>query len=327
MSVPDWARAHGAPLFDALIRREAADFDVTEDLGFEFSGDGEHDYLFIEKTGQNTEWISRQLARHAAVPARDVGYSGLKDRHAVTRQWFSVPRWNVPDWGALELEGVCLLRQERHHRKLRRGSHKANLFRLVLHGEAPASELLEDRLQRIDAAGVPNYFGEQRFGRNGANVTLADAWSEGRRLPRHKRSLAISTARSYLFNQFLDERVRDESWNRLLPGDVANLDGTGSVFIVDDLDEELQRRCGEMDVHPAGPLWGEGTTLTPTAPGHENWLKALTDARVKAASRSLRLRVGTLKWSIATDRVELSFRLGRGAYATSVLREIAAISQ
>ncbi|MBT8103881.1 MAG: tRNA pseudouridine(13) synthase TruD, partial [Gammaproteobacteria bacterium] len=226
VALPDWARAHGPSLFSAAIRVQAPDFDVTEELGFDFTGDGEHDYLFIEKTAANTEWLSRQLAQFAQVPARDIGYAGLKDRHAVTRQWFSVPRWNSPEWQQLEVDGVRVLDQQRHNRKLRRGAHKANRFHLVLRGELPRKDALDERLATIRAQGVPNYFGEQRFGRGGSNVALAGAWSQGKRLPRHKRSIAISAARSYLFNQILDARVRDQSWNRLVSGDVANLDGS-----------------------------------------------------------------------------------------------------
>ena len=326
MSLPDWTRAHGVPLFSASIRTTVAEFDVTEELGFEFSADGEHDYLYLEKTGANTEWVSRQLASHANVPARDVGYSGLKDRHAVTRQWFSVPRWNAPDWSQLEVEGVRLLDQQRHNRKLRRGAHKANRFRIVLRGVLPDAGELDERLETINALGVPNYFGEQRFGRGGSNIALADAWSQGKRLPRHKRSLAISAARSYIFNQILDARVRDKTWNQLVAGDVANLDGSGSVFSVDELDDDLTRRCNAMDIHPTGALCGDGTSPSAVPAGHESWLKALTKARVKPAHRSFRLRAADLEWSRDADSLRLEFALGRGAFATAVLREIATVA-
>lgn len=326
MSLPQWARAHGAPLYSAAIRTELNDFDVTEELGFDFSGDGEHDYLFIEKRGANTEWVSRQLASHADVPARDVGYAGLKDRHAVTRQWFSVPRWNAPDWNQLEVEGVRVREQQRHNRKLRRGAHKANRFRIVLRGPVPDTGVLDERLETIGSSGVPNYFGEQRFGRGGSNVALADAWAQGKRLPRHKRSIAISAARSYLFNLILDERVRNESWNQIVAGDVVNLDGTGSVFEPAEVDDELLRRCNAMDIHPAGPLFGDGTSAPCPSSDHEIWIEALTRARVKGANRSLRLRVNDLAWSVASDSLLLEFALGRGAFATSVLREIANVT-
>jgi tRNA pseudouridine13 synthase len=316
MALPDWARAYGAPLFPACIRSRPDEFDVTEELGFEFSGDGEHDLLFVEKTGANTEWVSRQLASHADVPARDVGYAGLKDRHAVTRQWFSVPRWKAPEWDRLEVEGVRVLDLQRNHRKLRRGAHKGNRFRIVLRGALPETGALDERLQMISTSGVPNYFGEQRFGRAGSNIAL----------PRHKRSIAISAARSFLFNQVLDARVRDRSWNCLVAGDVANLDGTASVFAVDEMDEDLARRCSVMDIHPTGPLYGDGTPASCVSSGQESWLKALTNARVKSGRRSLRLRIIDLEWTTADDSLVLEFALGRGAFATSVLREIANVS-
>ena len=320
MSLPDWARAFGAPLFAATIRATPQDFQVTEELGFEFTGDGEHDYLWIEKTGTNTEWLARQLARFADVPAKDVGYAGLKDRHAVTRQWFSVPRWHSPDWSALEVEGVKVLDVQRHNKKLRRGAHKANRFQIVLRGAGlhAHAEAVQKRVQVIREQGVPNYFGKQRFGRDGNNVSLADAWASGKRLPRHKRSLAISTARSYMFNNYLDTRVRAGTWNTILPGDKANLDGTGSIFDVDDVDEEIERRCSEMDIHPTGELAGDGSTGS-----NDAWIAALGIARVEPGKRSLRLNVATLSGSIHQDAVELSFSLGRGAFATSVLRELA----
>ena len=318
MSLPDWARAHGAPVMSVCIRAVPDDFQVTEELGYEFTGDGEHDFLWIEKTRANTEWLSRQLARFAEVQAKDVGYAGLKDRHAVTRQWFSVPRWHGPDWSAFDAEGVSILEVRRHNKKLRRGAHKANRFRIVLRGEGIAEHVpeLEQRVQEIREQGVPNYFGEQRFGRDGNNLELANAWAAGKRLPRHKRSIAISTIRSFLFNESLHERVTDGNWNHLLPGARANLDGTGSVFDVDELGPELVRRCAEMDIHPAGELVGDGSAC-----GNEAWGRALSKARVEPGSRSLRLRVADLTLAADADEAALSFTLMRGAFATSVLRE------
>ena len=326
MSLPDWARAYAsappdgrAQIFTARIRTTPEDFQVVEELGFEFSGDGEHDYLWIEKTGTNTEWLSRQLAHFSEVPAKDIGYAGLKDRHAVTRQWFSVPRWNSPDWAAFAVEGATVLDVQRHSKKLRRGAHKTNAFQIVLRGEdlAQYAEEIEQRVQLIRQQGVPNYFGEQRFGRGGSNLELADVWAKGKRLPRHKRSLAISSIRSFVFNESLDVRVRNGTWNILLAGDKANLDGTGSVFDVEEVDEELVRRCSEMDIHPAGELVGDGSDTGP-----EEWLSALGKARVDKGSRSLRLKVEGLEVQTGDDAVVLSFTLGRGAFATSVLREL-----
>jgi tRNA pseudouridine13 synthase len=189
----------------------------------------------------------------------------------------------------------------------------------VLRGEnlAVHAAELDDRIQLIRQAGVPNYFGEQRFGRDGANLALADVWANGKRLPRHKRSIAISAIRSFVFNESLHARVVDGSWNTLLPGDKANLDGTGSVFDVDDVDEELTRRCREMDIHPAGELVGDGSICD-----NEKWLSALQKARVDPGTRSLRLRLSNLEAQVGDDSIVVSFTLGRGAFATTVLREI-----
>ncbi|MBT8108736.1 MAG: tRNA pseudouridine(13) synthase TruD [Gammaproteobacteria bacterium] len=321
MNLPDWARAHGGPLFTAAIRTSPEDFQVVEKLGWELSGDGEHDYLWIEKTGANTEWVSRQLARHADVPAKDVGYAGLKDRHAVTRQWFSVPRWNSPDWSALEVEGVEVLDVQRHAKKLRRGAHRGNEFVIALRaaGLAQHADAIEHRVRVIREQGVPNYFGEQRFGRDGTNLRLADQWAAGRRLKRHSRGLAISTVRSFLFNEYLEARVRDGTWHRLLPGDKASLDGSASVFDVDTVDTDLARRCGEMDIHPAGELVGGDSVHD----GKDTWIAALAKAQVAPAWRSLRLKVINVSATVSDETVKLAFSLGRGSFATSVLREIA----
>ena len=316
-------RAFGEPLFAAAARTVAEDFQVTENLGWNFSGDGEHDYLCIEKTGANTEWVARQLARFADVPVKDIGYAGLKDRRAVTRQWFSVPRWNSPHWTLLDVEGVAILDINRHGKKLRRGAHKSNAFKIRLRGSGLAkhSHALASRIDTLRAKGVPNYFGEQRFGRHGSNLELTNAWAVGKRLPRHKRSLAISVARSFMFNEALDVRVRDGSWNIIREGDYANLDGSNSVFIVNAVDEQLERRCRDMDIHPAGELAGKNTVA-----GREEWLTALGKARVEPAMRSLRLKIANLRFGISDENVDLSFSLGRGAFATSVLREIADVT-
>jgi tRNA pseudouridine13 synthase len=318
MKLPDWPRAHGAPLFTALLRSVPQDFQVTEQLGWECSGDGEHDYLWIEKTGANTEWVARQLAAYASVPAKDVGYAGLKDRHAVTRQWFSVPRWKAPAWDGLHVEGARVVDVQRHLRKLRRGAHRANTFQIVLRCDAlPDMDTVTNRLAAISHTGVPNYFGEQRFGRQGGNLQLANDWARGKRLARPKRSLAISTIRSFLFNEVLAERVRSETWNQFVLGDLANLNGTGSVFEVSEIDDALRKRCNEMDVHPAGTLAGQGSNVTP-----EIWQTALDKQRIEPGTRSLRLPVKTLTHDISDATLTLSFTLERGAFATSVLREL-----
>jgi tRNA pseudouridine13 synthase len=342
MALPDWARAHGEPLCEATIRQSPADFRVTENLAIEFSGDGEHDYLWIEKTGANTQWIARQLARYAKARNSDVGYAGLKDRHAVTRQWFSIPRKSEgPDWRAFTCDGAEILEVARHQRKLRRGAHKGNSFRIALRPRSalPDTLVVEERLKKISTQGVPNYFGPQRFGHNASNLELARQLFAGKRLHRDKRSIAVSAARSCLFNEILGVRVRDGTWNSLLPGEIANLDGSGSVFQVDEPDEELKRRCEEMDIHPTATLWGlrsekPRSDISPEVireleldamKAHQDLKTGLEHISVKASHRALRLRVSDLSWQFEPDTLWLDFTLPKGAFATSVLRELADI--
>jgi tRNA pseudouridine13 synthase len=295
------------------IRTAPSDFVVTEQLEIDFTGDGEHDWLWIEKTGANTTWVANQLAKHATVPSKDVGYSGLKDRHAVTRQWFSVRRKSGEgtDWSSLGLDGVEVLGQQRHQRKLKRGAHKRNKFRIALRSEEfeGSWDAINERLEMISEQGVPNYFGEQRFGRDGNNIELGEAVLAGRRVSRNKRSIGLSALRSLHFNNELSERIQSATWNRLQPGDKANLDGSGSTFDVDDVTDELESRCAEMDIHPCGML------------------PALEAAGVKAAHRPLRMCVRDLRWTFDEDAVWLEFSLGRGSFATSVLREIVRYTQ
>lgn len=337
-ALPEWARAHGAPLFAASIRGEPADFQVVEELGFDLAGDGEHDYLWVEKVAANTDWVARQLARHAGVRAADVGYSGMKDRHAIARQWFSVPRRDS-DWASIAAEGVTILDIRRHHRKLRRGAHVGNSFRIALRTPRAAAQRqsVEERLTRVSDCGVPNYFGPQRFGRDGGNIGLAQRLFAGARLKRDKRSIAISAARSFLFNEILSARVADGSWQQVLPGEVVNLDGSGSVFRADSVDETLERRAREMDIHPTATLWGLRSDKSRGEISHgtiealeRDATEAHTDLRTglerlgaKASQRPLRLRVHDLSWEIETDVLWLEFRLPAGGFATSVLREIA----
>ncbi len=316
--LPELPRAHGQPLCFGRLRQVPQDFYVTEQLGWEPSGDGEHDYLWLRKTGANTAWLATQLALFAGVAPHDVGYAGLKDRHAVTEQWFSVPRWHQPNWRSFNLPGIEILEVTRHLRKLRRGAHQSNRFCIRLCGvEGLSDAVLSERLDVIGRQGAPNYYGEQRFGRDGANLDLAYAWARGRRLSRDKRSIAISTMRAFCFNKALAERVHSETWHQLIPGDLANLDGSGSVFAVSAIDDELLTRCQSLDIHPAIGLVGADSDDVPS-----QWQSSLARARVEPGSRGLRMRVHDLKAHIDADTLQLSFVLQRGCYATSLLREI-----
>lgn len=335
-AVPAWATALGEPLFPARIRMTPAAFCVTEICNIEFSGAGEHDFLWVEKCGQNTQWVAEQLAQHGKVPVRDVGFAGMKDRHAITRQWFSVRRVGSVDWDAFSADGVEILNRQQHHRKLRRGAHAGNSFRIIVRAERlqDCGQQLERRLTAIAANGVPNYFGEQRFGRDGNNVDLSRRLFAGKRMSRGKRSIALSVARSLIFNAILEKRVRGETWNQILPGELANLDGSASVFAVAEVTAELVQRCVEQDIHPSGSLWGDGSPrATDEVAGIESsiavlyreFVDGLVAARMQPGNRALRMLVRNLHWQMEGSDLQLDFELAKGGYATAVLREIATL--
>jgi len=331
-TLPDWACATGRPGATAVLRRRPDDFRVVEELGFEPDNEGSHYFLWIEKCGHTTPRVAGLLAAFAGMPGRDVGFSGLKDRHARTRQWFSVPAGagSSVDWSAFSAEGVSLLKVCRHRRKLKRGVHRANRFRIVLRDVVDPDASLEGKLSALSAGGAPNYFGEQRFGRNAGNLRLAEALFAGHRLRRDRRSMALSAARALIFNQSLSRRVEDGSWNRLQPGDFANLDGSRSVFEVTELDETLTNRAAALDLHPTGPLWGRGAStgtlavarLERSAADSYPALARGLEARTRSARRALRMRVADLVWAYDGDTLSLEFRLVAGSFATSVVREL-----
>lgn len=332
-TIPDWARAYGIPDIQGYIRRTAEDFEVEEILGRELAGDGEHDYLWLEKAGANTPWVARQLARYAGIRESDAGFAGMKDRKAVTRQWFSVRRPSSAgtDWSKLELPGVRILKTTRHPRKLRRGALEGNRFRIAIREVDPSKKKIDERLTRVKNAGVPNYFGEQRFGRGGANLEMARALIAGKRMTRNRRSIALSAARAFLFNHILQRRVLDGSWNRLIPGECACLDGSNSFFVVDTVDENINQRCDDMDIHPGGALWGSGESpcdgairaLESSAVAPFTELRDGLESIMEQSRRALRLAVRDLEWELDDHTLWLRFRLGRGGYATAVLRELA----
>jgi tRNA pseudouridine13 synthase len=326
-------RAYGAPVAEALLRERAEDFVVEEDLGFAPAGAGPHLLLKVRKTDANTPWVSRELARKVRCRPQEVGYAGLKDRHAVAVQWFSVPRPRAPlDLAAVRGEGYELLEAHAHNRKLPRGALAGNRFAIRLRaGEGrELAERLAPRLAVIAARGVPNYFGPQRFGRDGGNLSLAER-QDAARLPPAERGFMLSAARSVVFNALLGARVGDGSWERLLAGDLASLDGRGSFFAVDALDETLEARCARLEIHPTGPLWGVGEPGTGAGVlGLEKRIGAefAAECALCAAAgmaqerRSLRQRVAELTCEAEPDAVVLRFRLGRGSFATAVLREL-----
>jgi tRNA pseudouridine13 synthase len=308
-----WAQAQ--PQATAVFRATVDDFQVVEELGFEPSGVGEHVLLHIRKRGENTQWVADRIADFAGVKKQDVGFCGLKDRWAITTQWFSVylPKGPEPDWQAFVQSSeanIELLAVARHQQKLRRGAHQRNFFVIRL-TELEADQDLPNRLATIREQGVPNYFGEQRFGREGNNLQMAADWLEqGKRVKsRSLRGLVTSAARSWLFNQVLAHRVEQGNWNRSIDGDVLSSDGL-----------------------PQGPLWGRGRSA---AQGEaalieqqvlqpwQSWTEGLEHCGLQQERRPLALMPEAFSWQQDEDSLIVQFGLLPGQFATAVLREIA----
>lgn len=329
-------RAHGEPVLTARFRGKPEDFVVEEIAGFEASGQGEHALLTIEKRGLNTVEVVQRLMRWAGVRDVAIGYAGLKDRHAVTRQRFTVhlPGRETPDVALLECDALRVVHTTRHSRKLPRGALAGNRFELVMRDVVGDRAAIESRLQSIAAYGVPNYFGEQRFGRAGDNVAQALAMFAGRRVKREERSMLLSAARSELFNRVLAERIRAGSWRTGLDGEVWNLDGRRSVFGPEPLSADLVTRCEAFDIHPTGPLWGRGALHTDAdclalerrvlgTAGTEALRQGIERAGMEQERRALRMRPAAVQWSWLDDRLlRVAFSLPPGAYATTVLAEL-----
>ncbi|MFA7554084.1 MAG: tRNA pseudouridine(13) synthase TruD [Spongiibacteraceae bacterium] len=332
--------AYGEPAVTGVLRQSAEDFYVEEILGFEPEGEGEHVFIWVEKIGLNTQQVADSLARLAKVPARQVSYSGMKDRNAVTRQWFGVhlPGNHSYDWESLNSDQLKILQVARHLRKLRRGVHKANRFVIKLSelalaaGELEIEADIQRRLALITAQGVPNYFGEQRFGHGGANLTKAQQLFSGSfKVKRHQRGIYLSAARSHLFNQLLAARVTANNWNSLLAGELLMLNGTHSVFAQRD-EENLAARLADGDIHLSGPLYGKATALCCEAEVAEleqqilaafpEFLVGLKKEGLKAERRALRVIPQDMQCTFSGDSVELAFSLPSGCFATSVVREL-----
>lgn len=338
----EWAYASGAPSITGVMRALPEDFAVEEVLGFEPDGEGEHVLIHIRKRNANTEWVARQLARFAGVKPMDVSYAGMKDRNAVTTQWFSIGLAGKPepDWKQIENDDIQVLHVARHRRKLRRGALKGNRFRLHITKLSGDLAGLEECLQRVARDGVPNYFGEQRFGFNHDNLRRADAMFRGefRERDRHKRGIYLSAARSYLFNEVLSRRVSDGTWNVPLPGEALMLAGSHSFFVADEIDATILARIAEGDIHPSGPMWGRGELAShaeargleqEVLAAHGDWCAALEKEGLEQERRALRLPVQDLSWIIDAEQqvLTLSFMLDAGSYATTVLREVVAVHE
>ncbi|MES1195402.1 MAG: tRNA pseudouridine(13) synthase TruD [Steroidobacter sp.] len=335
MSQPDFMTAHGPAVISAQLKSQPEHFIVRECLGFAPDNEGDHMLVVVRKRGANTLWVEKQLAKFAKADLRDVGFAGLKDRHAITEQSFTVPSRHLQanDWLQCKGDGFEVIAAYRQRRKLKRGAHKGNGFEIVLTNVVGDDAALQSRLEKIKQDGVPNYFGSQRFGRDGNNLSMAREWFEDGKVieDRHQRGFALSAARAFLFNSILQARIQQGTWNQLLAGDVANLSGSNSVFAVDQVDDVLTRRCNEFDIHPTGALWGAGESRAKgpvkelemqIANQHAAIAQGLCDAGLEQERRALRIQVRDLEWKRDADQLTLKFSLTKGAFATAVIAEL-----
>jgi tRNA pseudouridine13 synthase len=329
-------RAGGGLPASGRLRTRPEDFVVEEDLGFAPDGDGSHLLLKVRKRNANTGWVAQELARGLGCAVRDVGFAGLKDRRALAIQWFSVPltpRALAAAPGFTNAE-FAVLEAHRHRRKLPRGALAGNAFTIRIRDYTASAEELQRRCAAIAQAGVPNYFGPQRFGREASNLARLAATAAADTVPQGRRGrpdgFMLSAARSLIFNAVLGERVREGSWGTLVTGDVANLDGRGSVFAVDAVTPDLLARQAVLEVHPTGPMWGAGEAMTrgPVLELEQRMAGQLdaacrfvVDAGLRQERRSLRLKVRDLAWAQDEEGVTLRFWLRSGSFATAVLRE------
>ncbi len=330
----DWERAYGLPLSTAVFKETPEDFQVNEFFDQPFSGQGEHLLIKIEKKGLNTEEVVKSLATMINKSVKWISYAGLKDRQALTTQWLSihVPGEDIPGIEHFSAPGWRVLECTRHHKKLKPGFLSGNHFVIRLR-DVTHPDALNQRIEQIKLFGVPNYFGEQRFGRNGSNLIKAEEMLVQNRKVRDRflKGMYCSAARSWIFNLILAQRVKQNNWNIPLVGDVMQLSGSNSFFVADSELEDLMQRIQKHDISPASPLPGksknkvQGTALKIISEVYQTWqawIEGLEHCGLTEAWRANILHVEQLDWEIKDNEVQLSFILPAGSYATVVLREL-----
>ena len=320
------------PKQTALLKAECADFVVKEQLGYDMSGDGEFVAVKVRKTDCNTLFVGEQLAKFAGISARNMSYAGLKDRKAVTEQWFSLqmPGQPTPDFSQFSLDGVEILDATRHQRKIRIGSLQGNHFEILLRNVEETDEL-KVRLDFLAKNGFPNYFTEQRFGRDGNNLTQALRWANGeiKVKDRNKRSFYLSAARSEMFNLIVSKRMELNLAQQILVGDVLQLNGSHSWFVVDESEDlaQLQQRLAQQDVLLTAPLIGEEDKSAvdfehEIFAQHQALFALMRQERMKAARRPILMQPQHFQWQFEPNGLRLQFALPAGSYATALIREL-----
>lgn len=323
----------GKPQATARLKSQAEDFVVEEQFAVTLAGRGEHLWIWLEKRDWATPQVVAAIAKVLGVDRRDVSHSGLKDKRAVTRQWLSVwlpGKHEAAGWQNALPEGMTVLSCGRHDRKLRRGSHQGNSFVIRLRDVSDV-DAVNQRLAKLPALDLPNYFGPQRFGHGDSNLAAIDELLNGARLPRWRESLVLSAARSALFNLMVAERLRCHPWPTALVGDCMALSGSRSYFAVDEVDASLTDRLARGDIAPTAALWGRGEPIAKGWAGdserqigalHPGWCQVVERAGMDQERRPVSIRVADAGWQWHGNDLEIRFSLARGCFATTVLREL-----
>lgn len=327
----------GKPTAQAKVKAHAKDFQVIENLGFDFSGEGEHFLVKIRKEGENTAYVANELAKACGVLSKNVSWAGLKDRHAVTEQWLSVHLPKVGgEFDIVEFEAqhpaVKILETARHNKKLRPGDLVGNAFviRLV---DVTNIDDVEARLEKIQSLGVPNYFGAQRFGREGNNLSEARRWGRDnvRTRNQNQRSLYLSTARSWIFNHILSHRIEENCFNQLIDGDIVQSINNEPQMVDSSNLDVLQQQLGKKAIQLTAALAGDNTLPTtgkaqdlekPILDSEPDLMKLICGNRMRHDRRSVALYAENMVWEVEGSDVVVSFTLPSGSFATSVLREV-----
>lgn len=325
----------GQPVAKAKIKAQPEHFKVTEQLGYDFSGCGEHVMVHIQKTGENTSFVANELAKACGVKSKDIGWAGLKDRHAITKQWFSVhlPGDSLPNLIAFEKQypSIQVLEMTRHHKKLRPGDLQGNHFELMLTEVTEIQDVVQ-RLHVVAKQGVPNYFGQQRFGNQGNNLHEARRWGRDNVRSRNanQRSLYLSAARSWIFNHIVSARIEADCFQRFIDGDIALRNGDQELVQLDqlaDINNDLAAQKVKISAALAGdnqlPTQGQALMLEQAQLDAEpDLMQLIRGNRMRHERRAIALLPQEFTWSVDDNTITLSFSLDAGSFATSVLREL-----
>lgn len=321
---------------EGALKERPEDFRVDEIPAYEPAGAGEHLFVHFEKTGLDTKQAVRRIADGLGVDVKEAGFAGLKDRHAITTQWASFLRGDPKRLEEAAIEGVRILDARFHGNKLRTGHLRGNRFVIRLRG-ATAERLSDAReiLAALSQRGVPNFYGEQRFGREGANIARAREWLVlGGRAPREpfERKLLVSVLQSTIYNELCSHRVQQGVLDSVIDGDLCRKEETGGLFVVEDLAAEKER-AARFEISATGPMFG-AKMRAPAGLAKELEAAALASAGLDEAAldrfakwgegtrRPYRIRLTNPLVEADAEGLLFSFELPSGAYATVVMREL-----